>query len=131
MYKFFGAGGALIMALGVLAGAFGAHGLQKLSTDPAVLEPYKTAVQYMLWHGLALVMLWTAQDRFTHRQYRWISASFLGGVILFSGSLFVIVAGKIFNFSVPGLFILTPIGGLHFVVGWVLMTWTLISKQRN
>lgn len=131
MYRFFGAAGALIMALGVLAGAFGAHGLQKLTTDSAVLEPYKTAVQYMLWHGLALLAMWIAQDRFTHKQYLWISTCFLDGVVLFSGSLFAIVAGKIFYFSFPWLVILTPIGGLHFVVGWVLMAWALIGKQIN
>jgi uncharacterized membrane protein YgdD (TMEM256/DUF423 family) len=131
MHNFFGAIGALVMALGVLAGAFGAHGLQKLTTDLSILEPYKTAVQYMLWHGLALLVLWSAQDRFTHKQFMWIGICFVDGVVLFSGSLFVIVAGKIFSFSIPWLVMLTPIGGLHFVAGWLLLGWGLIGKQRN
>ena len=131
MYKFFAVVGAFIMALGVLAGAFGAHGLQKLTADPSVIETYKTAVQYMLWHGLALLVLWSAQEPFTHKQYKWIATCFMDGVVLFSGSLFVITAGKVFSFSVPWLVFLTPIGGLHFVVGWVLLGWSLIGKQRN
>jgi uncharacterized membrane protein YgdD (TMEM256/DUF423 family) len=131
MHNFFGAVGALIMALGVLAGAFGSHGLQKITTDPSVIEPYKTAVQYLLWHGLALLVLWSAKVLFTQRQYLWIATCFMVGVSLFSGSLFVITAGKIFSFSIPWLVYLTPIGGLHFVVGWILMGWSLIGKQRN
>jgi uncharacterized membrane protein YgdD (TMEM256/DUF423 family) len=131
MHNFFGAVGALIMALGVLAGAFGSHGLQKITTDPSVIEPYKTAVQYLLWHGLALLVLWSARDRFTYKQYLWIGTCFMDGALLFSGSLFVITAGKIFSFSIPWLVYLTPIGGLHFVVGWILLGWSLIGKQRN
>ncbi|MFM7646366.1 MAG: DUF423 domain-containing protein [Sphingomonadales bacterium] len=131
MHNFFGAVGALVMALGVLAGAFGAHGLQKLITDPAIMETYKTAVQYMLWHGLALMILWAAKDRFTDRQYLWIATCFMTGIVLFSGSLFVITAGKIFSFSLPWLVVLTPIGGLFFVGGWLLLSWGLIRKQIN
>jgi uncharacterized membrane protein YgdD (TMEM256/DUF423 family) len=131
MHNFFGAAGAFFMALGVLTGAFGAHGLQKLTTDPSVVEPYKTAVQYLLWHGLALLVLWSAKDLFTQRQYRLIALCFMDGVVLFSGSLFVITAGKIFSFSIPWLVFLTPVGGLFFVAGWILLGWGIIGKQRN
>lgn len=131
MHKFFGAAGAFIMALGVLAGAFGSHGLQKITTDPSVIEPYKTAVQYLLWHGLSLIVLWAAKDRFTDKQFLLIGTCFLDGIVLFSGSLFIITAGKIFYFSIPWMVYLTPIGGLHFVVGWILLGWSLIGKQRN
>lgn len=131
MYRFFGALGALAMALGVLAGAFGAHGLQRLTTDPAVMEPYKTTVQYLLWHGLALLLLWTARERFSDKQFLWIGTCFQCGIVLFCGSLFLITAGKIFNFSLPWIVYLTPVGGLFFVAGWVLLFWLLIRKQRN
>ncbi|MFM8710507.1 MAG: DUF423 domain-containing protein [Sphingomonadales bacterium] len=131
MYRFFGALGALAMALGVLAGAFGAHGLQRLTTDPAVMEPYKTAVQYLLWHGLALLLLWTTRERFSDKHFLWIGTCFQDGIVLFCGSLFLITAGKIFNFSLPWIVYLTPVGGLFFVAGWVLLFWVLIRKQRN
>lgn len=119
------------MALGVLAGAFGSHGLQKITTDVAVIETYKTAVHYLLLHGLALLVIWSASDRFIPKHYMWISTCFVDGIVLFSGSLFVITAGKIFSFSFPWLVFLTPIGGLHFVAGWILLGWSLIGKQRN
>ncbi|MBM3914842.1 MAG: DUF423 domain-containing protein [Sphingomonadales bacterium] len=131
MYRFFGALGALAMAVGILAGAFGAHGLQRLTTDPAVMEPYKTAVQYLLWHGLALLLLWTARERFSDKHFLWTGSCFQCGIVLFCGSLFLITAGKIFNFSLPWIVYLTPVGGLFFVAGWVLLFWVLIRKQRN
>lgn len=131
MHNFFGAVGALVMALGVLAGAFGAHGLQRLTTDPSIVETYKTAVQYLLWHGLALLILWAVRDRFTHRQYLRIAVCFLDGIVLFCGSLFVLTAGKIFSFTIPWIVYLTPVGGIFFVTGWLITFRSIIGKQRN
>ncbi len=130
MHRFFGAFGALAMALGVLAGAFGAHGLQRLTTDLALLDTYKTAVQYMLWHSLALLLLWAVREQFSDRRFFWIATCFQDGIVLFSGSLFLLTASKVFHFSVPWIVYLTPVGGLFFVAGWALLFWSIIRKQR-
>ena len=122
---------ALLSAVAVLTGAFGAHGLQKITTDASVIEPYKTAVQYLLWHGLALLVLWATADRFTARRFKLICLFFVGGIFLFCGSLFLVTLFKIKQLTAPWLVYLTPIGGLFFVAGWVLLALTLIGKERN
>lgn len=124
-----GAGGALLTALAVMAGAFGAHGLQRLTADPAVLEPYKTSVQYMLWHGLALCMLWVGQHRFTQKELRVVTNCFTLGLLFFCGSLFLITLGKITGNPVRWLGPVTPVGGLFFIAGWLSLAWFIAAKK--
>ncbi|MBM3922347.1 MAG: DUF423 domain-containing protein [Sphingomonadales bacterium] len=131
MHNRTGALGAAMLALAVLTGAFGSHGLQKLTTDPTVLEPYKTAVQYLCWHGLAILILWAAGDRLTERGRKVVVTFFMAGIILFCGSLFFLTLAKIYQLSYTGIVFLTPIGGSLFVAGWLYLSYLLITKQRN
>ncbi|MGQ0551894.1 MAG: DUF423 domain-containing protein [Planctomycetota bacterium] len=106
--------GALLAALGVLAGAFGAHGLKSQLT-PDKLQIFDTGVRYHLIHALALVLVGLlarqgVQDLGTPA---WLFAS---GVLLFSGSLYALALGAP---SFVGF--LTPLGGLMFLGGWVLL----------
>lgn len=106
--------------LAVALGAFGAHGLkQKLSVD--MLAVYQTGVQYHFYHtlalfGVALLMLQLPQSV----ALRWSALLFFVGIIIFSGSLYVL--------SITGirwLGAITPLGGVAFLVGWVLLAWTV------
>jgi len=104
---------ALLGALGVLLGAFGAHGL-KHRVPPELLALWQTAVQYHLWHALAmlgvgLLLLHVPQ----HGWLRVAAALFLAGTALFSGSLYALALGA------PRLLgALTPLGGLALIAGW-------------
>lgn len=131
MHNRTGALGALVIALAVLTGAFGAHGLKGLTNDPAILNPYETAVQYLYWHGLAILILWAAGDRIAMPRLNVVLNFFIAGIILFCGSLFLLTAAKIYRMAYAGLVYLTPIGGLFFVVGWLYLAFILIGKQRN
>ena len=106
---------ALLGALAVAAGAFGAHALRD-RLEPAALNTFETAVRYQLVHTIALIV--TAQRKVQHpgRAASLAGGLFLAGIVLFSGSLYAL--------ALTGVTILgavTPIGGLAFLVGWVLL----------
>ena len=106
--------GALLGGLGVVLGAFGAHGL-KGQLEPRLMETFQTAVQYQLIHALALLFaaLFVMQTGRTLALDISI-AGFLLGVFLFSGSLY----GLVFT-DMRWLGPVTPLGGLCFIIGWV------------
>lgn len=95
----------------VAMGAFAAHGL-KASLPAASLAVLQTAVQYQLWHALAL--LWVCQRQVTHpsRSLRLAAAGFAGGILCFSGSLYLLVLA---HWPMGWV---TPIGGLLLMAGW-------------
>ena len=101
--------GALFAALGVAAGAFGAHGLRAMLAEPLLLI-YETAVRYQMYHALALVALGALAGRLPPR------------AITVSGSLYLLVLT-----GTRPLGILTPIGGSCFIAGWL---WLAISAWR-
>ncbi len=107
--------GALLAALGVAMGAFGAHGL-KARLTPDLLEIYKTAAFYHLIHALAIVLVGVLALQRPNFPARSISLLFTVGVLLFSGSLYALA---ITNIRILGA--ITPIGGVCFIVAWVLL----------
>ncbi len=108
--------GSLLMLVGVALGAFGAHGLKDVLT-PEGKQTYQTAVLYHLVHGLGLLAVgWLATLKPTEPLLRNAGWAFVIGIILFSGSLYLL--------SVTGikkLGIITPFGGLAFLAGWLLL----------
>lgn len=118
---------SLFGILAVILGAFGAHGLRgKVDVDQ--LQTWETAVQYHFYHVLALLFLSTF-SRFKCRLINFSYWSFTVGIILFSGSLYVLAAKDILNITQTS-FIgpVTPIGGLFFIIGW---TTLLLATIRN
>lgn len=98
--------------IGVVMGAFGAHGLKSILSEPH-LEIYKTAVSYQMWHALLLGLVATLP---ANNLTRWAAWCLLAGIILFSGSLYVLA---IFNLGWLGM--ITPLGGLAFLAGWAIL----------
>lgn len=114
--------------LAVILGAFGAHSLKKLiSTDE--LGTWQTAVQYQFYHTFALLFLATF-SRFKSRAINASSWFFTFGIILFSGSLYILSAKSILNIeNVSWIGPITPIGGLLFILGWIgLLVATIKNK---
>lgn len=109
--------GSILAGLAVATGAFGAHGLQNLVT-PERLETWEKAVRYQIYHALALLLLAWAITHWPD-QLKLLSAGgwlFLAGVVLFSGSLYLLVLSEI---TVLGA--ITPLGGVAFVAGWLCL----------
>jgi uncharacterized membrane protein YgdD (TMEM256/DUF423 family) len=111
---------ALVGALAVVAGAFGAHGLAE-RVEPRQLEAWRTAAQYALLHAVALLALGLFGAA-TQRSVRWPAGLWLAGVVLFSGSIFALVLG-----GPRWLGPVTPLGGLCLIAGWV----ALLSLARS
>ena len=109
--------GSILGGLAVATGAFGAHGLQNMVT-PDRLDTWEKAVRYQIYHALALLLLawaithWPDQTKLLATG-GWL---FLAGVVLFSGSLYLLVLS-----DTPWLGAITPLGGIAFVLGWVCL----------
>jgi uncharacterized membrane protein YgdD (TMEM256/DUF423 family) len=105
--------GAFLSALSVIFGAFGAHGI-KGSIDPALFETYQTASHYLFLHSMA-VLFYGLFCRLTGKASgQWPGKLFLLGMLLFSGSLYLIVFTGIKAFGM-----ITPLGGLSFIIAWI------------
>lgn len=120
--------GAIVIAAAVLLGAFGAHGLKE-TLSVAHLSAYQTAVQYQFYHGIGIMVVATLAlnlSQFgleTKGLYRAIKWLFLG-ILLFSGSLYAMTL-----LGARWLGMVTPLGGVIFVVGWLSLAVTLFKHR--
>ena len=103
-------------ALAVGLGAFGAHGLEAPLTANGRLDTYETAVKYQFYHTLALLLTGILLMNINHDYFIWASWSFIIGMVIFSGSLYILSLT-----NVTWLGAITPIGGLALIVGWVFL----------
>lgn len=108
--------GAFFAFTGVGLGAFGAHGLKTL-LSPEMLEVYKTGVTYQMWHALGLILIALIQQQNpVSKLLSWAGWLMAVGVVVFSGSLYLLA---ILNMKWLGM--ITPIGGLAFLLAWLLV----------
>jgi uncharacterized membrane protein YgdD (TMEM256/DUF423 family) len=122
MHKNFVIWAAFFGGLGVALGAFGAHGLQKATTDEKIFHGFQTAVQYQIYHALALLAIAILFDKLSAKWMKWAGYSFIAGIILFSGSLYLLTFLKIQESSaVKFVGPVTPFGGVMFILGWIFL----------
>lgn len=120
---------ALILAAAVVLGAFGAHAL-KARLSPEALGQWRTGVEYQFYHGLGLLVVALMCDRLPKRILQWVARGFTLGVVLFSGSLYLLSTRELSGLQgLSGILgPLTPLGGLCFILGWVLLLITALRK---
>ena len=107
--------GAVAGLIAVAFGAFGAHGLRgRLSPD--MLAVFETGVRYHMYHALALVGVSVLLARADGRLYHAAGWSFTIGILLFSGSLYLLALT-----GIRGLGLITPLGGVAFILGWACL----------
>lgn len=118
--------GAVLMALAVGLGAFGAHILSSM-LSPKALETFKTGVHYHMIHaiGILVTTLVAAQWGIDNKTLLWANRLFLSGIILFSGSLYglSLTGAKWFG---P----ITPLGGVSFIVGWLTFAVVIVKNKK-
>lgn len=119
---------ALLGAITVATGAFGAHGLQKITQDSHIIDSYKTAVLYQLVHVLALLLVGILFSEFGAKLLTWAANLFLAGIFLFSGSIYIITYLKINGQSTGWIGPVTPVGGVLLIAGWLIL---LLGVQRK
>jgi uncharacterized membrane protein YgdD (TMEM256/DUF423 family) len=117
--------GAVSAFLSVAIGAFGAHGLREILTESAK-QTYETGVQYHIAHSLGLILIGLLASQWQGSKWiEWSGRLLLSGIILFSGSLYVL--------SITGVKILgaiTPLGGLSFLAGWILVAAAALKSGK-
>jgi uncharacterized membrane protein YgdD (TMEM256/DUF423 family) len=117
---------SLSALLAVAFGAFGAHGL-KGQLDEAALAIYRTAVDYHMWHALGLGWIGLSLDRYPDsRLLRSAGWLMFAGILVFSGSLYALSLS-----GLRWLGMVTPLGGLSFMVAWGLVALALFRLDRN
>lgn len=109
--------GAICAFLAVAMGAFGAHGLKAVLSAER-LAVYQTAVNYQMWHALGLIGIATVSRAFPDggKLLRWAGCLMLVGIVLFSGSLYLLVF-----LETKWLGMMTPFGGVSFLAAWLLL----------
>lgn len=105
--------GAFLCALSVILGAFGAHGIRD-KVEPEMMAVYLTATQYFFLHSIAIILYGLFCITTKRETNTWPAKLFMLGILLFSGSLYLMVATDI-----KMLGAITPLGGLSFIIAWI------------
>ncbi len=118
--------GAIGLALAVILGAFGAHGLRG-RLDTYSMDIYERAVFYQFIHamGLLVVSILARLGAVSPAAGSWVCALLLAGVVIFSGSLYLLALT-----GIRALGAVTPIGGLSFIAAWVLLAISLLHRAK-
>ncbi len=122
MDRFFFVTACLFGFLGVALGAFAAHGL-KTQLDANLLVTFETGVRYQMYHAFALIAVAMAYTKWPTKGLIISGWMFIVGIILFSGSLYVLSLS-----GIRSLGMITPFGGLAFLIGWLCMAWSVFKR---
>ena len=112
---------ALLGAISVVLGAFGAHTLKQFITEKSLLT-FETGVRYQFYHAIALLFTGILYKDFSNKNLLWAGRMFCLGILLFSGSLyFLAIVNLSENAGLKGIGAITPLGGACFIAGWILL----------
>ncbi len=122
MQKTFGIIAALYGVLAVILGAFGAHALKE-KLDAYQLEIFNKGVQYQFYHVIALFAVVFLAEKIQPKTLTFAGWFFSVGILFFSGSLYLLATRSLMGTDAltPILGPVTPLGGLCFIIGWILL----------
>jgi uncharacterized membrane protein YgdD (TMEM256/DUF423 family) len=119
---------AILGALAVALGAFGAHGLKKI-VPPETVTTFETGVRYQFYHVFALLAVAILFGSFPGKNLQYAGMFFIIGIILFSGSLYVLtILQATKTVGLRGIGAVTPIGGLFFIAGWIFLFLAFLKR---
>lgn len=116
--------GAVLAGTGVAAGALGAHLLQQQLT-PHELDIWRTAANYQMYHAMAIIIVSRLLSHHPTRLFRVGTGCFIIGILLFSGSLYGLALT-----GAPVLGVITPLGGIAFLGGWLCLAMGIFHNDR-
>ena len=123
--KIFLIAGAVVSGLSIATGAIGAHALKDILEQNNRTETFELATRYAFYHGLALIVLGVLNYIFEGRLFRWAGILFIGGIICFSGSLYMLSLTEM-----KWVVYLTPLGGLMMILGWLILILQLVKVNK-
>lgn len=115
--------GFVLAAISVIIGAFGAHGLNDILVENNRLDTFETGVKYLFYHTFGIIVLGLVYKEGLEK-IQIVFYLFLAGIIIFSGSLFILSISNITMFGA-----ITPIGGVCFIAGWLYLA--ILTKKYN
>lgn len=116
---------ALLGALAVVLGAFGAHALRD-ALDEKSLAIWQTAVDYQFRHVLALLAAGLLARAQANRAITFAAVAFVAGIVLFSGSLYALALG-----APRFVGAITPLGGAALIAGWLALAWSALRRADS
>lgn len=119
----------LLGALGIILGAFGAHGLKKIVSESAVAS-YEVGVRYQMYHVFFLLFVGLSTF-FSDKAKRTIFILTLVGVLFFSGSIYLLTFNGLDGFNVKFLGPITPIGGVFMIAAWIYAAIQTLKTGKN
>lgn len=128
MHKNFIKTAALLGALSVILGAFAAHRLKDILLSNE-LQIFETAVRYQFYHVFALLAVGILYKEFPGKTMVWAGRLFVAGILLFSGSLYVLCYVKHLALPLNVVGAVTPFGGACFIAGWFLLFWAMLKRN--
>jgi len=120
---------SFLTAITIALGAFGAHGLKNI-VEASALNTFETGVRYQMYHCLAILVLGlapTIQEKIKKIVF-WF---FILGIILFSGSIYLLALNEVLPFSAAKIGFITPIGGLMFIIGWFWFAYKILTIKNK
>jgi len=127
MYKPALVTGVISAGLAVILGAFGAHKLKEMFDAPT-MSIFEKGVTYQFYHSFALIAAGMLHRSYPYQQLRIATVLFALGILLFSGSLYVLSFLKSTGGSIGPAGVITPIGGLCFIGGWMSLLMGILKK---
>ncbi|MEO6833242.1 MAG: DUF423 domain-containing protein [Chitinophagaceae bacterium] len=112
----------------VILGAFGAHSLKE-AVDATQLGIFEKGVTYQFYHSFALLATGIIYQSFPQKALRLATVFFALGILLFSGSLYLMVGLTASGSTIGAAGIITPIGGLCFIIGWIMLLAGVLAKK--
>ena len=118
---------AILGALTIMIGAFGAHGLKELITEKSLVS-FETGVRYQMYHVIVMLILGVSTGILPKTQ-KWVFRFFIIGILLFSGSIYLLTLNEFLPFDAKTIAFITPIGGFLLIIGWLRLAYGVIVNK--
>ena len=118
---------ALLAALTIMVGAFGAHGLKELISEKSLVS-FETGVRYQMYHVIVMLVLGLSTGILPKTQ-KWVFCFFIIGILFFSGSIYLLALNEFLPFDAKWIAFTTPIGGFLLIIGWLRLAYGVIVNK--
>lgn len=120
------------IVFGIALGAFGAHGLRKVTEDPTIINSFKTGVDYHLFHAFAFLVFGLIGSSLLSIPIQKVALRLIFiGTILFSGSLYTLTLLRVMGWKYAWVGSITPVGGSLLILGWAWLAYSLLRAERT
>lgn len=121
--------GFLFGLIGVIMGAFATHGLKPVLT-PESFDSFETGVRFQMYHSLLLILVGSLEP-LSHRLSNWVFFMLFGGILLFSGSIYMLATNSLTSFDFTTIALVTPLGGSLLIGCWALLFIHFLKLKKK